>query len=138
MASPKPSNPNVRTRLPKDAKWCNQAAYSLSTRLGSFDHNEDRTVRRRNTAEVLGPRSRAPSLKQEVPSLIDATAWKSRGAGPPIVLDVNPADDLGHDPEHSAHIPVYGCSSAKVRLVDRNPHITEEQAEAGWEKITDE
>lgn len=67
-----------------------------------------------------------------------AYAWKSRGVGPPLVLVVNPFDDLEHDPEHSAHIPAYRCSSAMVRLVDRNPRITEEQADGGWEKIIDD
>lgn len=66
-----------------------------------------------------------------------AYAWKSGGTGEPKVLVVKPTDDLEHDPEHSPHMPAYRCSSALVLLVDDQPSITEEKAQARWEDITD-
>jgi len=61
-----------------------------------------------------------------------AYAWKSGGAGPPVVLVVQPAKDLQLDLEHSLEMKAYRCTSAKVLLIDDEPLITEEQAEAGW------
>lgn len=67
-----------------------------------------------------------------------AYAWRSGGSGPPVVLVVQPSDDLQPDREHSPGMEAYRCSSAQVLLIDHTPLITEAQAEAGWEDLRDE
>ncbi len=61
-----------------------------------------------------------------------AYAHYSGGAGEPVVLLVEPCGRIERDPEHSNHMPVYRCRSARVVVVDTLQTVTPEQARQGW------